>query len=60
MDDIIHDKVIMLINFSMEEGIDGMRKWSAIARALVLALVYLGDSIQVSSARVVQAQEEER
>ena len=46
MDDIVRDKAMMLINFSMEEGIDGMRKWSAIARAFVLAIVYLADSIQ--------------
>ena len=38
MDDVIHNKIMMLIDFSMEEGIDGMRKWSAIARAFVLAI----------------------
>ena len=46
MDDVIRNKVMMLIDFSMEEGIDGIRRWSAIARAFVLAIVYLADSIR--------------
>jgi len=58
MDDVIRNKVMMLIDFSMEEGIDGMRRWIAIARAFVLALVYLADSIQASTAQTAGAQED--
>ena len=58
MDDVIRNKVMMLIDFSMEEGIDGIRRWSAIARAFVLALVYLADSIQASTAQTAGAQED--
>jgi len=46
MGNVIRDKVMVLTDFSMEAGIDGMRKWSAIAQAFIFAIVYLGDCIQ--------------
>ena len=60
MDDVIRNKVMMLIDFSMEADIGELRKWSAMVRALVFAVVYLADSIQASVSRVPDAEEEER
>ena len=57
MDDVIRDRALVVLDFAKD--VEGLRQWSAIARAFVLALVYLADSIQ-AAARVAQALEEER
>ena len=54
----LKDTIMMVLEASAEAP-TAERQRAALARAAVLALVYLADSIQ-AAARVAQAQEEER
>jgi len=56
MDDAIRDKALMVVDFAADA--EGLRQWSAIARAFVLALVYLGDCIR-ETAQVPEPEKEE-